>query len=68
MRGPANSCVSVRPGEAADAGAIAAIDNQRTEENPSQPDLLAPEDVAGWTGDGAPLLVVAKTTARCSAG
>jgi len=54
--------VIVRPGEPADAAAIAAIYNEGIEDRIATFETAprAPEDVLGWTGDGAPPLVVAE--------
>jgi phosphinothricin acetyltransferase len=54
--------VIVRPGEPADADAIAAIYNEGIEDRIAtfETDPRGPEDVVGWTGDGAPPLVVAE--------
>jgi L-amino acid N-acyltransferase YncA len=54
--------VIVRPAEPADAAAIAAIYNEGIEDRIAtfETDPRAPEDVVGWTGEGAPPLVVAE--------
>ena len=52
----------VRPGEPADVAAIAAIYNEGIEDRIATFETAprAPEDLLGWTGDGAPPLVVAE--------
>jgi L-amino acid N-acyltransferase YncA len=53
--------VIVRPGQPTDAAAIAAIYNEGIEDRIAtfETDPRGPEDVLGWTGDGAAPLVVA---------
>ena len=52
----------VRPGEPADAAAIAAIYNEGIADRQAtfETDERGPEDVLGWLGDGAPPLLVAE--------
>jgi L-amino acid N-acyltransferase YncA len=54
--------VIVRPGQPADAAAIAAIYNEGIEDRIAtfETGPRGAEDVLGWTGDGAPPLVVAE--------
>jgi phosphinothricin acetyltransferase len=55
------SIVLVRPAQAADAVAIAAIYNEGIVEGDATFEIAprGPEDVLGWTGEGAPPLLVA---------
>jgi L-amino acid N-acyltransferase YncA len=54
--------VIVRPGQPADAAAIAAIYNEGIEDGDAtfETGARGPADVLGWLGDGAPPLVVAE--------
>src|SRR4051794_41061019 len=54
--------VIIRPGRPADAAAIAAIYNEGIEDRIAtfETVLRGPEDVVGWTGDGAAPLLVAE--------
>ena len=56
------NAVSIRPGEPADAGAIAAIYNEGIEDRLATFETAprGAEDVLGWTGEGAAPLLVAE--------
>ena len=58
--------VSIRPGEPTDAGAIAAIYSEGIEDRVATFETTprGPEDVLGWTGEGAAPLLVAEADGR----